>query len=85
MNYKAYAQALREGGVPERRVQEILQEAQRVDLALNSGRCPTCGRPISATTDPRQAGFANVPGGWVNYRCLCGFAIDRRQTGGETR
>ncbi len=42
--------------------------------------CPKCGQAVSRRIDPRQAGSKEDEAArWVNYRCTCGYMIDRAE------
>ena len=69
---------LEKAGVPEAHIVAFLSENRRVNACLDRGMCPECGAKVTRNEDPRQAGFTSVKGGnWHNYRCSCGYLIDR--------
>ena len=76
---EAYADALRAFGVPESEIAEIVTNFEREDAALDARKCPQCGSDIQRTLDPRQAGQKCDDQAWFNYRCNCGFMMDRAE------
>jgi predicted RNA-binding Zn-ribbon protein involved in translation (DUF1610 family) len=42
---------------------------RREGESLDRGACPSCGAAITGKIDPRQ----------VNYRCACGYKVDRKE------
>ena len=75
-----YFEAGRAAGLPDSEIEAAIAESDRVHAALDAGRCPQCSNAIQRERDRRQAGPHNVPGGvWFNYRCACGYHIDRAE------
>ena len=78
--YKGYYMALlATGAVSEKKALKIATDAEREADLLEAGKCPMCGGPISRKLDARQAGYCAYGGVWYNYRCTCGFMIDRSE------
>lgn len=76
--YVEIEKRLRTQGYPEHMIKEVLVTNRVLDEKLNRLECPTCGGELSHKLDPRQSGAHPMPGGkWHNYRCTCGFMIDR--------
>lgn len=75
-----YSALLRESGTDEGEVQLAIWKVKLEDAALGAGRCPSCCRPVARRVDPRQDGHNATPGGvWINYRCSCGYLMDRAE------
>lgn len=47
------------------------------DRCVTLGECPKCRAALRVTLDGRQVGLRLTAGLFYNYRCDCGFGVDR--------
>lgn len=80
LNVEGYRSLLLRAGVSSTDADRCISELLRQEAMVDNGLCPKCGSELHRRLDPRQAGPAIVHGGrWHNYRCACGFAVDRHE------
>lgn len=74
-----YRQACRKEGVSEEEIEREIARMRAEAQALDAGACPNCAQEILGCVDPRQVG--DKPNGtrWMNYRCKCGYMVDRAE------
>jgi hypothetical protein len=77
--FAEYRRLALEGGVNEEELEREIARMRREGEALDRGICPQCGTTITKRIDPRQVGDVPLPGTWVNYRCPCGYMVDRKE------
>ena len=80
----AYYDVLRARGVSHAEAMRLVEQLDREGADLDAMRCPDCKSETTLTknVDPnRQAGFSGIHphGVWVQYRCSCGFMVDRKE------
>lgn len=71
--------ALIASGMAEKDVDEFYAWDAKMNDFIERRVCPTCGGALSRKVDDRQAGESIGEGLWVNYRCPCGFMMDRKE------
>lgn len=79
----SYKQTLINMGVPEDEAQRAQDHLDSLDAACNAMMCPKCGLGLSRTVDGRQVGIKDPASSWVQYRCRCGFMLDRAEVLGK--
>jgi len=76
-DYSRYRDGLLVAGFSTKEMDELIGDMQREDELLDKLVCPKCGGQLTRSCDGRQSGCSQVPGNWNNYRCACGFMLDR--------
>lgn len=80
LNVETYRRYLLDNGATPEGAERIIAEQLRQEAHVDNMICPGCGGKLTRRLDPRQAGPVIVDGGrWHNYRCPCGFAVDRHE------
>lgn len=77
--YASWIEGARYAGVSEADITAQVEEFEHVDSHLDRGLCPKCKTKIVGEVDGDQSGPSKVAGVWVNYRCKCGYALDRKE------
>ena len=76
--YVAITDRLNLAGYPKSYVDEFVRGQREEDENLARLECPRCSGPVTRKLDDRQQGPHGFPGGeWYNYRCGCGYMMDR--------
>ena len=76
-SYETYRQLLIKAGVSEKEADRLIDAQLEEDRHIVNGDCPKCGNRLTRKLDACQAGPTSVSGKWFNYRCDCGFLLDR--------
>lgn len=79
MNRRDIEARMRASNVPDDVIEQFMKDDEQLCNAINAGRCPNCDGPINRRVDPRQAGAEFIDGTWINYRCSCGYMMDRKE------
>ena len=77
--YRDYEKRLRDGGIPQDQCRRIIDDCIREDAFLDRQICPRCKGRLGRSEDPRQVGVSELAGTWFNYRCPCGYMVDRKE------
>jgi len=68
---------LKAGGLSDAETEEYIEDARKLTECLDKRECPECKGKLSRKLDPRQAGPTSCAGSWFNYKCSCGYIVDR--------
>lgn len=83
-HYKKYLDTLRTAGVPESDIADVAAHDKRHHEALDTGKCPVCGKSVVGRKDGTR-GVGPIPDGiWTTYFCDgakggCGFHLSRQE------
>jgi hypothetical protein len=77
--YEEYAKHLLSIGASQVEATEAAAHMREEDQSLGRRICPRCGAGIGRREDPRQVGVPELAGTWFNYRCRCGYMVDRKE------
>lgn len=87
--YDNYRAGLLAGGVSETEADSAIRDMKVEDTKIDAGVCPKSSdspnarHVLTRTLDRRQAGPTEIAGKWFNYRCTCGWFVDRCEPVGE--
>lgn len=78
--YEAYAELLKKRGMDDEEIFADIERHIEEDKKLDARICPKCGGPLERKVDERMAGPGRADDQvWINYRCPCGFLLDRAE------